>query len=66
MDARQDGKKRSPEFGKRGRANIAGSERKPKALQRLMKIGRRWWVKIKPNGKKHLRGLGFKRSQLKT
>jgi hypothetical protein len=41
MDARQDGKKRPPEFGKRGRANIAGSERKPKALQRLMKIGLR-------------------------
>jgi hypothetical protein len=66
MGARQDGKKRPPDFGKRGRANIAGSERKPKALQRLMKVGRRWWAKIKPNGKKHQRGLDFKRSRLKT
>ena len=66
MGARQDGNKRPPEFGKRGRASIAGSERKPKALQRLMKVGRRWWAKIKPNGTKHLRELGFKRSRLKA
>jgi hypothetical protein len=65
MGARQDGKKRPPEFGKRGHANIAGSERKPKTLQRLMKVGRRWWAKIKPSGKNQ-RGLGFKRSRPKT
>lgn len=64
MDAREDGKKRPPQFGKRGGANTAGGARKPKALQRLMKVGRRWWAKIVPNGRKHQRGLGLKRSGL--
>jgi hypothetical protein len=66
MGAKQDGKKRPPQFGKRGCARIASSERKPKTLQRLMQSGRRWWAKIKPNGKKHQRGVGFTRSRLKT
>jgi len=37
--------KSKPEFGKRGRGEIAQSKRGPTTMERLKKIGSRWWGK---------------------
>ena len=57
MGRTTDGK--NLEFGKRGRA--APIERPVTSLERLKKIGARWWGKKQPPKKKSARPLGFKR-----
>jgi hypothetical protein len=44
-----------PGFGKRGRPE-APAERRPTAVERLKKIGARWWGKKKPQNRKDPRG----------
>ena len=38
-------KTKSPSFGKRGLAETVQPERKPTSLERLKKMGSRWWDK---------------------
>jgi len=45
MTRRASGKKNKPDFGKRGLQETAQPERKPTSMERLKKIGSRWWGK---------------------
>jgi len=45
MKRRRSVSERKPEFGKRGREEIAQPERGPTSMERLKKIGSRWWSK---------------------
>ena len=58
-------KKGQPEFGKRGGAKVGSTERKATAMQRLKKMGSRWWGTRGLQMKKNPRAKGFKRSRLR-
>ena len=51
------------EFGKRGRAKVEPTQRKPTALERLKKAGRRWWGASGLQKTKDARIKGFKRAR---
>lgn len=51
-------KKQNPDFGKRGRAeSVQPADRKPTSMERLKKIGSRWWGRKSPV-KKVVAGAG--------
>jgi hypothetical protein len=50
-------------FGKRGHKELAPTERKARATQRLREIGSRWWRASGLQKKKDPRAKGFKRSR---
>jgi hypothetical protein len=45
MTRRASGKKNTPDFGKRGLQETAQPERKPTSIERLKRLGSRWWGK---------------------
>ena len=57
--------KRMPDFGKRGRETVEPTVRKAAAMQRLKKMGSRWWGASGLQMKRDPRGKGFKRSRLR-
>jgi len=48
-------------FGKRGRATVEPAERKATLVERLRKIGGRWWARKQPQKFKGARGMGARR-----
>lgn len=59
------GKQRKPEFGKRGREDVAPTEPGPTAMERLKRVGRRWWSASGLQMRKEPRAKGFKRARLR-
>jgi hypothetical protein len=59
------GKKRKPEFGQRGREKVELAEPKPTAMERLKKMGGRWWRASGLRMTKDPQVKGFKRSRLR-
>jgi hypothetical protein len=64
MSTEQTSKTRKPGFGKRGREKVERAERKPTSMERLKKMGRRWWGASGLQMRKDPRAKGFKRSRL--
>jgi hypothetical protein len=59
------GKTKKPDFGRRGREKVEPTARKATAMERLKKMGSRWW---RASGLKMARDApvqGFKRSRLR-
>jgi hypothetical protein len=56
-------KMKKADFGKRSHEEVAPTERKAGAAQRLREIGSRWWRASGLQKKKDPRAKGFKRSR---
>ncbi len=65
MSNGQEGKKKRPEFGKRGGTEGEQPKRKPGAMERLKKAGSRWLGASGLRLTKEPRVKGFKRSRLR-
>ena len=60
-----ESKTRKPEFGKRGRETVEPTARKTTAMERLKKMGSRWWRASGLKMKKDPQVKGFKRARLR-
>lgn len=56
-------KKRKPDFGTRGGKQVEPTERKATVVQRLKKMGTRWWGASGLQTKKAPHAKGFKRAR---
>jgi len=56
-------KTRKPEFGRRGRETVALTAPKATAMQRLKKMGSRWWRASGLKRKKDPQVKGFKQAR---